>query len=617
MWQVKTSCLLATDFSHRKNIPPNEEIQIPSSLLDFTHKSFLLLVLVLHSQSITMSTGKAKKYKLFSSAADSGERPPCAFFFSDKGCRNGDNCKFSHERASSEKKSDVIPFDSGSVVSSESEQSTGDHGKGKMDVDENPFAEPTRSSGQKRKNRRGANNDSPFPTPKSAKEATPKPSESASIKKEDDEHPQKKKAKKEPKKKESGKSKAPDFRSLDLPIADWALASASDHAKASPDDDVSEEEKEETNKAPEKQKYNIQDPASLPKPKNHEFGKKFLKAVTKTQENSKFQGDFNYERDMAGEESKWFQARPYGDWCKNNPQVIAMDCEMCETTNPETKEKNHSALCRVSIVDAGTDEVLLNTLVKPEWPVTDYRTFINGITEESLKGVEFTVEHAQEFMKALCSEETVVVGHAVQNDLKVLKMEHYCVADSAFLFKAADSETATVSLKDLSFSVMKKEMPKTHDSVNDARAALRCVEHYVEKNGKVEKVIRRQHESRMAAQSSLFVHRIPRHVTAKHIADMISSTTKVIADEVDDVEFGGGPSGKTTIKFASGGHADLAFATLSGKGEEDASGKLQKRVYLRGGEYIRIRKNFAERKFDRRNSKGEKSDKSPARGDKK
>ena len=47
----------------------------------------------------------------------------------------------------------------------------------------------------------------------------------------------------------------------------------------------------------------------------------------------------------------------------------------------------------------------MNTLVKPEWPVKDYRTWVNGIKKEDLEGVEFTLRHAQMFMNALCSNQ--------------------------------------------------------------------------------------------------------------------------------------------------------------------------------------------------------------------
>jgi RNA exonuclease 1 len=102
-----------------------------------------------------------------------------------------------------------------------------------------------------------------------------------------------------------------------------------------------------------------------------------------------------------------------------------------------------------------------------------------------LANVQFTLRHAQAFLMALCSDETVIVGHALHNDFAALKMEHHCSVDSSFLFPVKDAPNAMPSLKDLAASVIKKEMPQKHDSVNDARAALLCLEAYLAKNGKV------------------------------------------------------------------------------------------------------------------------------------
>ena len=323
--------------------------------------------------------------------------------------------------------------------------------------------------------------------------------------------------------------------------------------------------------------------------------------MKKCHEHSRFQTDFNFDKCIEadapiGGKTAWIKAKPFGEWCKDNPQTVAIDCEMCETEDPVSKRRNASALCRVSIVDAATDEVLLNTLVKPEWPVVDYRTFINGISESDLANVQFTVRHCQAFMMALCSEETVIMGHAVHHDLKSMRMEHCCVADSSYLFRAADNENATVSLKDLSLGVLHKEMPKIHDSVNDARAALRCLEHYLEKDGNVKPIARKPKESRSSAATQLFIHRIPRQVAAKHLSEMFLSNTKVTPDKVDDINFSGGNMGKTLVTFQSTAHANLAFSTLNGDADEDASGRLQKKVFLRGGQYIRIRKMVHEMK---------------------
>ena len=45
-----------------------------------------------------------------------------------------------------------------------------------------------------------------------------------------------------------------------------------------------------------------------------------------------------------------------------------------------------------------------------------------------------TLEHAQAFMMALCDEETVIIGHAVHNDLIALKMEHISNFDTSYLY---------------------------------------------------------------------------------------------------------------------------------------------------------------------------------------
>ena len=515
-----------------------------------------------------------KKYKLLSFSED-GTRKPCAFYLSEGGCRNGDKCKFAHVNVKEEEK-----LEEKSVVSSESGEV--ENQKPEKSADDNPFEDAVPEGvGMKRKNnRRGMNSDTPFPNPKKVAKETPptgKKKQNQPFSTED----RVKSASSLP----TGKIAAGDFRSLNLPIAEFALSSASNHAKSPVE-------------APLKPSSSAGKPP-LPLPKSTEVGRKWLWVVEKCQTNKKFEQDYNFEKcirddEPIGGKTAWIKSKSFGTWCKDNPQVIAIDCEMCETEDPVSKIRNPSALCRVSIVDAITDEVLLNSLVKPEWPVVDYRTFINGISEAELANVQFTVRHCQAFMMALCSEETVIVGHAVHHDLKSMRMEHYCVADSSFLFRSSENETATVSLKDLSFGIFKKEMPKTHDSVNDARAALRCVEHYLEKDGKVEPIVRRPKDNRSAA-CQLFVHRIPNNVTAQHLSEMFLNNTKVVVDKVDDIDFSNGSTGKTLVTFQSSGHTNLAFWALKGDPEEDASGRLQKKVFLRGGKYIRIRKMVHEK----------------------
>ena len=57
-------------------------------------------------------------------------------------------------------------------------------------------------------------------------------------------------------------------------------------------------------------------------------------------------------------------------------------------------------------------------------PVTDWRSNIHGITEENVRSVLFTLRHAQAFLLNICSDRTLIVGHAVHHDLKALHFQH-------------------------------------------------------------------------------------------------------------------------------------------------------------------------------------------------
>ena len=382
---------------------------------------------------------------------------------------------------------------------------------------------------------------------------------------------------------------AADFRSLisTLPVASFSVPGVQEAKKSS---DIHTKEKHKGDPELGSTAARRISPDSI-LPLSSDEGKKWLKAIENSRKHERYPSAFDFLKykeisKEAGINTEWIKARPYGDWCASNPQAVAIDCEMCETQDPLSGARNPKALCRISVVNAeNPDEVLLDTLVKPAWPVTDYRTRINGITKEDLASVEFTLRHAQAFMMALCSNETVIVGHAVQNDLAALFMEHHCVADSSFLFFAKDSTTSAVSLKDLVRSIFKMDMPDTHDSVNDARKALQCVLYWVQKDGDVDFIERTAKHN----GHQLFVHRIPKQCKIHHLTSMFVKHTSIEPCSVDEVEFSG-EAGKTHVTFRSVRHASLAFDTLEGGAETDASGRLQKRVYLRNGDYVRVRK---------------------------
>jgi RNA exonuclease 1 len=571
-----------------------------------------------------------KKYKLVSVAADGG-KAPCAFFGTPRGCRQGDACTFSHETNVGAKSApDRVSNEVGLVVSSESEDekpqtpivksvakssskpapsvTSVDKSSSKPDEDD-PFI-------KKKENRRGKRSEDhlPFVNPKkkaktestSSADASNKvilPSSASSAVTSKVAPPSKSVATPPPTKK-----RVPGFLSLNLPIASFSLPTTTKKV-----DEVAEKG-EAMDEGSDKETGGGRrlENSKLPLPKSTAVGRKWLEAVQKTRSHRRYVPDYDFEKFKKADEeagisaaSGWVKAKPYGDWCADSPQSIAIDCEMCETQDPVSGKKNHKALCRISIVDGETKEVLLDTLVKPAWPVIDYRTWVNGIKQEDLEKVQFTVRHAQAYLMALCSEETIILGHAVHNDLAACQMEHHCVVDSVSLFAAADSENASVSLKDLAASVLQKEMPETHDSVNDALTALLCLEHYLEKDGDVQAVERTTSKTRPTNPdakhwsfyaSQLFVHRIPRTVDENHLSKLFLSHSDVQPSEVQPIDFAGGTSGKTHVIFQSPRHANLAFDCLEGgKAEADPSGRMQKKVFLRNKSYIRIRKMAFER----------------------
>lgn len=557
----------------------------------------------------------AKKYKLLKSTDG---KAVCAFWTSPDGCRNGDKCAFLHGVAPSRSVAEIS--ETASVVSSESEgevrsqprsrpslsnqkPSNNNNSSSKNDAadpfdvtpttpKEQPRQEPT-SKNKKRKSRSNSKaDDDLFANPKDKVHAPPvnkkpksaeKPKQHAATEKRQDF------SQKKPELSASVAAPAtasvPDFRNLvaKLPVASFSIPGSADAAPV-------DKSKTPTNEAKKKTESASTEPDQI-LPTSTAEGRKWLNAVKSSRTHERYANNFEFAKykeanTAAGLASEWIKAKPFGTWCASNPQAIAIDCEMCETQDPLSGVKNPKALCRLSVVNAeNPEEVLLDTLVKPSWPVTDYRTRINGIGKEDLEKVEFTLRHAQAFMMALCSEETVIVGHAVHNDLVALNMEHYCVADSSFLFFAKDSTTSSVSLRDLVASIFKVEMPDTHDSVNDARKALECVMHWVGKDGDVETIERTaKHKG-----NQLFVHRIPKQCQTHHLTTMFLKHTSVEPLSVDDIEYAG-DMGKTHVVFRSARHANLAFETLEGTAEPDKSGRLQKKVFLRNGDYVRVRK---------------------------
>ncbi|ORD94709.1 REXO1 [Enterospora canceri] len=146
-------------------------------------------------------------------------------------------------------------------------------------------------------------------------------------------------------------------------------------------------------------------------------------------------------------------------------RLVGLDCEMIETDRGQE-------LGRVTIV--GQDgRVVYDQFVIPNGNVVDYRTKWSGITETDLKdGIGFKL--AQSKVLQIVGSNTILVGHSLEHDLKVLCIKHGRIIDTAYQFLSTDG--FKVALKTLVQKHLGSRIQQgSHDSAEDALSSLRLL----------------------------------------------------------------------------------------------------------------------------------------------
>jgi len=177
--------------------------------------------------------------------------------------------------------------------------------------------------------------------------------------------------------------------------------------------------------------------------------------------------------------SKATSTKPHDAPMQKRDMYFALDCEMVGV-GPNGLE---SALARLSIIN-WDNELVFDTFVRVDEPVTDYRTFVSGIRAEDIESdAALPIEQVRLAATSILSGK-ILIGHGLETDLKVIGISHpWCdVRDTATyepFMREVTSEGKKINvprkLKDLTWEFAGKEIQTigmAHCPIEDALAPM-------------------------------------------------------------------------------------------------------------------------------------------------
>lgn len=138
-------------------------------------------------------------------------------------------------------------------------------------------------------------------------------------------------------------------------------------------------------------------------------------------------------------------------------------------------EGRTSQLAWVAVVDLVTGDVLYDTKVRQSHPVLNYRTDITGLTAADFNDPALPdLDTALQWFRERGGPNTLICGHSLKDDLRVLRLIPCRVIDTTLLFHTDYySETGErPGLKDLTKTYLQRDLRtgRSHHPVDDARA---------------------------------------------------------------------------------------------------------------------------------------------------
>lgn len=146
-------------------------------------------------------------------------------------------------------------------------------------------------------------------------------------------------------------------------------------------------------------------------------------------------------------------------------RFVAVDCEMCFTVAG-------LEVVKVTIVDK-YGKIVYEKLIKPSNDIIDYNTKFSGITKKDMQKVTDNLGTVQRELLEYISAETILIGHGLESDLRVLRLLHKKIIDTSIIYPHHKGFPYRNSLKILAKRVLKRSIQETtHDPAEDARAAM-------------------------------------------------------------------------------------------------------------------------------------------------
>ncbi|KAI0702903.1 ribonuclease H-like protein, partial [Cytidiella melzeri] len=158
--------------------------------------------------------------------------------------------------------------------------------------------------------------------------------------------------------------------------------------------------------------------------------------------------------------------------------IVALDCEMIYSTGG-------MRVARVSVVD-GAGEEIFDELVRMDdgVEVIDLNTRFSGITAEDYSTATRQLASIRQSLDALINSNTIIIGHALDNDLKTLRMIHRRCVDTVAIFPHQAGPPYRRALRHLAKEHLGRVIQTGgatagHSSVEDSIATLDLVRWHV------------------------------------------------------------------------------------------------------------------------------------------